>query len=351
VDPDAVGHRSTNGAVIPIQGKRRLAAALQSQMPHSPEEITLAEDRRARSRRLIVHGGSACDPLLREAIEALRERGHDVSVRVTWEGGDAARCAQEAASEGIDVVAAGGGDGTVNEVVRGVMEAGEGSGGALRSALAVVPLGTANDFAVGCGVPVGDIAAALKIAATHPATPIDVGRVNDRYFINAASAGFGAEVTANTPKEVKRTLGGAAYTIMGLVTALRMAPYPARITAPGLDLAGEIVFLTVANGPQTGGGFRVAPQAQLDDGRLDLLVVRDFELLRTGELISEIQQLETGDQEYVHYHQVESLTFEVDRPIPMNLDGEPFTDQSFRFSILPKRLPVILPPAALERAE
>jgi lipid kinase YegS len=309
----------------------------------------VARDRRARSLRLIVHGGSACDPLLKDAVEALRGRGHEVGVRVTWEGGDAARSAREAVAEGIDVIAACGGDGTVNEVVRGLLESAEGTVAALRSALAVVPLGTANDFAAGCRIPAGDVAAALEIAATQPATPIDVGQVNGRYFINAASAGFGAEVTASTPKEIKRTLGGAAYTVMGLVTALRMTPYDARITAPGLDLSGEIVFLTVANGPQTGGGFRVAPEAQLDDGRLDLLVVRDFELLRTGELLSEIQQIETGDREYVHYHQVESLIFEVDRPIPMNLDGEPFTDQSFRFSVLPKRLPMILPPDALPK--
>jgi lipid kinase YegS len=306
----------------------------------------VAKEKRARSLRLIVHGGSACDPLLREAVLALRERGHDVGVRVTWEGGDASRYASEAAAADIDVIAACGGDGSVNEVVRGIMEAGEGT----RSALAVIPMGTANDFAVGCSIPVGDVMAALDIAAGRPPTPIDVGRVNGHYFINAASAGFGAEVTANTPKEIKRTLGGAAYTVMGLVTALRMSPYDARITAPGLDLSGEIVFLTVANGPQTGGGFRVAPEAQLDDGLLDLLVVHDFELLRTGELLSEIQQIEPGDQEYVHYHQVETLTLEVDKPIPMNLDGEPVLDQTFRFSILPKRLRMILPPAAIERA-
>ena len=103
--------------------------------------------------RLIINGKSAGDPALRSAVKEIRKAGHPLDVRVTWEGGDAARYAAEATQEGIDVVIAGGGDGTVNEVAGGVLSVGE--HGQINTAIAVAPYGTANDFAAGCGIPIG----------------------------------------------------------------------------------------------------------------------------------------------------------------------------------------------------
>ena len=100
-------------------------------------------------------------------------------------------------------------------------------------ALAVIPYGTANDFATGMGIAKGDPFEALQSAVNRSVTPIDVGRVHDRYFVNVASGGFGAEVTANTPPELKKALGSAAYSLMGLITAAKMNPCERRYKAPG----------------------------------------------------------------------------------------------------------------------
>ena len=98
------------------------------------------------SLRLILHGKAAYEPTIRAAVEQLRAAGHEIDVRVTWEGGQAAHFAQEAANLGIDIVVAGGGDGTINEAVNGLMSV-SGAGATSSLPLCIVPLGTANVLA------------------------------------------------------------------------------------------------------------------------------------------------------------------------------------------------------------
>src|SRR5262245_61985081 len=136
--------------------------------------------------RIVLHGKQAQNPDVRAAVRAVRESGHPVEVRVTWEAGDAARLTEEACRLGIPRVAAGGGDGTINEVTRGLLAAR--SDADSRPALAVVPLGTANDFAHACQVPL-DPAGAIHLAATARARRIDVGSVAGRPFVNVATGG------------------------------------------------------------------------------------------------------------------------------------------------------------------
>lgn len=146
-------------------------------------------------------------PGIREAVEQVCNDGHAVDVRVTWEGGDAGRFAAEAIEDGVGTIVAGGGDGTVNEIVNGIFSATD----TPQSAMAVLPLGSANDFATGNGIPIGKPVEALKFAAEGDPVDIDVGRVNDRYFLNAVIVGFGAEVTFRTSERLKGMIGRGAY--------------------------------------------------------------------------------------------------------------------------------------------
>jgi len=129
--------------------------------------------------RLILNGKSAANPQVRDAVQKLREQGRPLEVRVTWEDGDALRFTREACADGIERVVAGGGDGTVNEVVNGLMTCDENS----RTALGILPLGTANDFATGCEIP-GTPYEALELATGEAPVPVDVARVNDKFFIS-----------------------------------------------------------------------------------------------------------------------------------------------------------------------
>ena len=110
--------------------------------------------------------------------------------------------------------------------------------------LGVFPLGTANDFARGLGLPFDDLNECLRIACTRDSRPIDIGKMNKRFFINVASAGFGAEITATTPVQLKKALGGGAYTLMGLMKALNMTPYTGRLLIPGREpISGSMLFM------------------------------------------------------------------------------------------------------------
>ncbi len=299
--------------------------------------------RQPRSLRMILNGKAAGDPALRAAVKQLRNSGQSLEVRVTWEGGDAGRYAAEAVNDGLDVVIAAGGDGTVNEVTSGILS----TSNAGETAIAVVPFGTANDFAAGCGIPIGDPLAALHLAATGKSFPIDVGKANDDYFINVASGGFGAEVTANTPPELKKAIGGAAYSLMGVVTAAKMSPHPCHLTLPnGSTHNTDMLVMTVANGRQCGGGLQVAPRAYLNDGLLDFTIIHDVELQSFGQVLAELLTLGDETNEFVSYAQLPSIRIECETPLQVNLDGEPISSKVYEFSVVRDAIRFVLPDEA-----
>lgn len=165
--------------------------------------------------RAILNGKKAGNPELRDAIMKMRDKGVDLQVRVTWESQDMPRLVKEAVDEGIERIVVAGGDGTVNEAASAIIQIEEEK----RPELAIIPLGTANDFATAIQVP-ASIKASLSLAVEGQSALVDCVKANDRYFINVATAGFGAEVTAETPVELKNFLGGGAYTLTGVVKAL-----------------------------------------------------------------------------------------------------------------------------------
>jgi lipid kinase YegS len=290
---------------------------------------------------VIAHGKSACDPDLREAVEAVRALGTAVDVRVTWEAGDASRYAKEAVQESYDVVVAAGGDGLLNEVVNGILEADSSP----KTAVAVLPMGTANDFATSCGLVDRTPLDALKLAAGGTIFPVDVGRLNGRYFLNVVSGGFGAEVTTNTPVEMKQLLGGAAYSLMGFITALKFRPYEARLIRGEETRSETLLMVAAGNGRQCGGGYQVTPRAVIDDGLLDIVCVREADLTRWAAVYQEMTHPDWEDNEFVDYHQVKSFILETAEPFQMNLDGEPLRATRFEFGICEKILPFVLPAA------
>ncbi|MCO6457101.1 MAG: lipid kinase YegS [Pirellulaceae bacterium] len=294
---------------------------------------------RRRHLRLILNGKAAGNPALRDLVPAARRQGHTIEVRVTWESGDAARFAEQAAREQVEVVVACGGDGTVNEVVHGLLAGNAGP----ETALGILPFGTANDFAQGCRLPAGDPGQALQLILENPATPIDVGQVNDRYFINVASGGFGAEVTSRTPVEIKRLLGGAAYSLMGLASVGNLTPCTVRLTIAGQTRQVRMLVLAVGNGRQAGGGFQVAPKALLNDGLLDLMLVHDLDVTELGRVVSELLDVSAPDNRHVTYLQAAGFHLEARERLQLNLDGEPLVGNSFDFRVLASRLPCILP--------
>jgi lipid kinase YegS len=288
--------------------------------------------------RVSLNGKGAGNPQVRAAINRIREEGQPIEVRCTWEGGDAARFAQEAMSDGVDVLIAGGGDGTINEIVNGVLSADTSP----QMALGVLPLGTANDFARGCGIPL-DPYDALKLSTEGEPVSIDIPSANDVYFANVASGGFGAEVTVGTNPQIKKVMGGGAYALTGIVTAAKMEPYAGRFVSAEESAEGSFIVMAVGNARQAGGGFQVTPNASLIDGLMDVMFITDFQTRELGLVIQELQDFANLENRFVHYRQVPGFEIEVSGKLPINLDGEPQRWDRIEFKILPKCLPVVLP--------
>lgn len=288
--------------------------------------------------RLIINGKSAQLDEVREAVAVLRENGHALEVRVTWEGGDGLRMVQEAADQGVSRVIAGGGDGTVNEIVAGLMAVPP----ERRPVLGILPLGSANDFARGVGLPL-EPQAALELALCGYGYDVDVAHLGEDYFINMATGGFGAEITTSTPVALKRLLGGGAYSLMGMLKAWHYQPYQGVLSWPEGELTTALFLLAIGNGCQAGGGQCLAPSAKLDDGLLDVLVVRHFSSLHEmRQLLGEIERL-PEDGEFVRTIRTPWLSFRSDASLPLNLDGEPRRLEHFEVSLEPRAIKLAMP--------
>ncbi len=214
--------------------------------------------------------------------------------------------------------------------------------GRQRPAIGIVPMGTANDFATSCHLPTA-VNEALRFAANAEAFPVDIIRINNHHFLNIASSGFGEEVTAATPPEMKRILGGATYSLMGVIMALNLRPHDGELVLPdSVTHKGSVLIAAVGNGRQAGGGRVLTPKAYIDDGLLDILLIRHFPLAEFGVVIQELSELPVEGR-YVSYIQTPWAEFFHRKPINVNLDGEPRSFKNGRIEVISKVLNLVLP--------
>ena len=286
----------------------------------------------------VLHRKSANEPYVKDAIKTVRKEGYDFRVLVPFNKAKKPRIVHEALERGATRIIAGGGDGTINAVANAIV----GDGRAKPDVtLGICPLGTANDFARGCELPVDDLAECLRIGCERDGREIDVGVLNGRNFINVASLGFGAEITATTPIKLKKALGGAAYTLMGMIKAMNLTPYTGRVVIPGDEtIEGSMLFAAVGNNHFAGGGFDVAPMSKIDDGLLDLVAITTDQGMQLSNLSAEIEDPMNPDNKHVFYRQLAEFTIESDQKLHCNLDGEPVRKKKLHFSILPRHLRV-----------
>jgi lipid kinase YegS len=288
--------------------------------------------------RIILNGKKADLDEVRGAVAALRSESSQVEVRVTWERGDAVRFVKEAVSDKIGRVVAAGGDGTINEVVNGLAQIPRKD----RPVLAILPLGTANDFATACAIP-SDPVEALSLALHGRAFPVDIGRANQRYFINVATGGFVSQVTSQVPSQVKNFIGGSAYALAAIMKSLSFEPSRGRLKAEGIELSGTAISGAVCNGRQAGGGKVLAPEAYINDGLFDIMVILTFPLSDIGQVIQEIFDPSSGDGKYVRRFRSRWVESWPEARRSVNLDGEPFEADHIRFDVLPGEIDLVLP--------
>ncbi len=294
---------------------------------------------------LVFNGKSAGDDALRAAVAALRARGVRLDVRVTWEDGDAMRHVDEAIAAGARTVIAAGGDGTLSEVAAALAQR-EASAGASPT-LALVPLGTANDFATAAGLPAEPLAALELVMAGSPHA-IDLLQLQangaPHWAVNLASAGFGTQVTVETPEGMKKLLGGLAYLLTGLSKLGRIEPIEASLRGPGFAWRGGFIALGVGNGRQAGGGQALCPDALVDDGLLDVTVIPELSGEVAATLGTVVSEGKAAALDRVATRvQLPWVEIEAAEPLAFNLDGEPVEATRFRIDCAPRRVRMHLP--------
>lgn len=286
----------------------------------------------------VVMSHGAVEPPVEEAVDALRSEGG----AVTLHGGrDIDGAVRAALDDGADVLVAAGGDGTVNAVANTLLDL----GASASVPLAVLPRGTANDFATACGIPT-DALDALRLAAAATPVPVDVGQVDGRRFVNAATGGYGAEVTARAPEALKRLTGGLAYFLTGLAHLPGLEGHRTRIRGPGLEWDGDLIGFGIGNGRQAGGGIPFAPEALLDDGLLDVFLLPGSDVSALTELMTALAAGAGIVGENVLTSRTAYLEVEASGTLHVNVDGEPMQQERYRFEVLPRALRICLPPEA-----
>lgn len=282
---------------------------------------------------VILHGKQAMNEQVRAAVGAQRERGWQLDVRLTWEAGDAARLVTEALAAGYTHVVAGGGDGTLRDVAEAMAQAGT------EASLVLLPLGTANDFARAAGVPLEPEQALALLQS--PARAIDLGQVGDQVFLNMATGGFGSQVTANTSEDLKKVLGAAAYLFTGLSRFSELSAASVDLHGPDFHWQGDLLALGIGNGRQAGGGHVLCPQAQVDDGLLEVSI-----LPAPQEVVGTLRSLLSdglGLENLFVRARLPWVEIKSSQGLDINLDGEPLQGDSLRFEVLPSALNVHLP--------
>ncbi|WP_282338294.1 MULTISPECIES: lipid kinase YegS [Pseudomonas] len=283
---------------------------------------------------LILHGKQAANDEVRAAVMARRKEGWELTVRVTWEPGDAQRLVDEALDAGYPIIIAGGGDGTVRDVAEAMAQK------ETDASLALLPLGTANDFARAAGVPLPPDEALGQLDSAPRA--VDIGDANGQLFLNMATGGFGSKVTANTSEDLKKILGGSAYLLTGLTKFPEVHSAFGRFEGPGFSWEGEFLALGIGNGRQAGGGHQLCPQALADDGLLDICIVP-----APADVVGTLTTMLTGGIRGLESVSVSArlpwVEIEAPEGLDLNLDGEPIEVRTLRLSVRPKALRVHLP--------
>lgn len=275
----------------------------------------------------------------------LKRAGWTLDLVTTHECGDMQKAARQAAEQGLDAVWVAGGDGTINEAVNGLVGS--------ETALAVLPAGTGNIWArqlhlltVGLTTPL-HVRAAAAAQAKGCTRRIDVGALNDRYFLLWGSIGFDAKVTRELEPRDRATkrLGALPYAIAAITLARHFSGVRTRIVVDGKVIRGRTI-LAVASNVQMYGYFQLARQARLDDGLLDVFVFRG---LGFPYIIEHALKVFSGrhlrDPKVVQL-QARQMTVWTEEPMPTQVDGDPMGMTPASLRIVPRALRVLVPPQA-----
>jgi diacylglycerol kinase (ATP) len=253
-----------------------------------------------------------------EPVVSALAAGGPVEHGLTRAAGDEARLAREAVARGFTTIVAVGGDGTWGGVANGILR----SGAAERVRLGLVPGGTGCDLAKSLGIPQRDVSACARIVRGGQTRTIDVGRIEDRYFVNVAGFGFDIAVIEDS-REVRWLGGSLLYVYCALRQLHRFPGFPVTTAVDGgPERRREMLMLVFANAKVFGGGFKIAPQADLADGQLDAVAFANMPLGRRLPIMVKLLRGTHGGDAAVEAVRGRSFRLRFDSPPAYETDGE-----------------------------
>ncbi len=259
--------------------------------------------------------GSIRSKLL-DIVDIFVKAGFDLTLYISQSAGDARAKAKEVEGR-YELVICSGGDGTLDEVISGMMECEK------RSAIGYIPCGSTNDFAHSLKIPTSMTKAAEHIAAWKE-FPCDIGRFNDDYFVYIAAFGLFTDVSYETSQDVKNVLGHLAYILEGMKKLTEIKSYPMKVESEEMTLEGNFLFGMVTNSTSVG-GFRniTGKHVHLDDGVFEVTLIKTPQnILELNEIIQAVIAGKSENNKYFYQFRSKAVKFISDDPVAWTLDGE-----------------------------
>jgi diacylglycerol kinase (ATP) len=262
-------------------------------------------------------GRQLMDRKIDSLIKKLLNDGYVVGKYYTKGKNDATNETMRTCKSGFDLIVVCGGDGTVNEVVKGLMLSEK------KIPFTIIASGTVNDFAKYLKLP-KSISGIYELIKRKKVISIDVGRIADNYFVNVAAGGLLTSVAHTAQPEMKAILGRTAYYLEGLRELMidRLEPIKVEIKTPEFVLEEDILLFLISNSSSIGGFKKLAPTAEIVDGLLDVVIIKKAEM---GELANIFLSVFTGEHvnhPKVIYFKAESIEINSDNNVTIDIDGE-----------------------------
>jgi diacylglycerol kinase (ATP) len=257
---------------------------------------------------------------------------------LTERAGQAALLAETAVADGFDVIVAAGGDGTLSEVANGLLRA---AGDGPTTPFGILPIGTANDFSDMVGFP-RDLSEAAQIIAAGHTRQIDVGRVNDHFFINNCAVAMEPMITLENIR-MKRLSGELRYMVALLRGLIKLKAWYMQVQWDDGGYDGPAYLLSVCNGPRTG-GFYMAPDASFDDGLFDFVFAPQVPKLTVVNILLKLFRKTHIFHPDVVYGRTRHLSISSSPGTPIHADGEIIAEAAtqIEYEILPRKLTLLV---------
>lgn len=268
----------------------------------------------------------------------LKKIVNHVDVFFTEKKDDAYHRCLELHDDDYDFVVSVGGDGTVNEIIHGFVE------NHLQTPLAILPGGTVNDFANHLHLP-QDTNHFIKMIENRTTIKVDVGKVNDQYFANVIAGGMFSDISFQVTKAEKERLGSLAY----YITGIRQLPVQLsthlhlKVKTEKEEFEEDARLFMVTNTSQVGGFKDITPDANIQDGELDLLIIKTCSPTDMISLFKDYKLNTHQKSPFIHYVQAKTITIECDKDIIYDIDGEEGTTFPISIEVVNEALNIIIP--------